>query len=230
MDKSNHQNKAWLGIVLVVVGLAFLSDNLHFIPWHIPYYFFSWEMLLVVIGGAMLMTGRRAGFVFILIGAFFIIPDITGWSGMYIGNWWPIILIIVGISFIVRRGGFQRRSSADMKEGSDFDIVSILSGRNHVVDTEGFTGGKISAIFGGSEIDLTNAKLGSEPAVIDTFAMCGGTSMIVPEDWKVEVDITCILGGFSDSRRKATKEKVDPKKVLILKGFIMCGGGEIKSA
>ena len=49
-----------------------------------------------------------------------------------------------------------------MKEGSDFDLESILSGRTHNVDSEDFKGGKVSVIFGGSEIDMTNVKIGNE--------------------------------------------------------------------
>ena len=177
----------------------------------------------------MLTTGRRSGLVFLLIGGFFIMPDILGFSGIYIRNWWPLILIVVGISILARRGNLSSSGSNGLKEGSDFDVVSILSGRKHVVEAEVFEGGKVTSIFGGSEIDLSNAKMGTEPAVIDSLVMCGGSEIKVPKDWKVQVDVTCILGGFSDSR-KTTEEGVDPKKLLILKGFIICGGGEITSA
>jgi len=230
MGKSEEHNKAWLGIVLVIVGLAFLTDNLHFFRFNIPHFIFSWEMLFIIIGGAMLVTGRKAGFVFLAIGAFFIVPDLFGFSGMYIRNWWPLILVVIGISMIARRGRFGDTDSSGLSSGSDFDVTTILSGRKHMVDTGNFSGGKVTAFCGGSEIDLSKAKPGDEPAVIDTFVMCGGSTLIVPDDWKVQVDVTCILGGFSDSRKRPAIEVVDPQKTLVLKGFICCGGGEIKSA
>lgn len=228
MDKSKDHNKAWLGIVLVIVGLAFLTDNFHFSHITIPHYIFSWEMLLIVIGGAMLVTGRRSGFVFLLIGGFFIAPDVLGFSKIYIRDWWPLILIAVGISYIMRRGNLSGHSG--LTEGADFDVTSILGGRKHIVESDHFEGGKITSIFGGSEVDLTHAKFGDKPAVIDAFAICGGSTIIVPDDWKVEVKVTCILGGFSDSRRASSMESADPKKTLLIKGFFICGGGEIKSA
>ena len=230
MNKTKQNNSAWAGIALVIVGLAFLTDNLHFLPFHIPHYFFSWEMLFIVMGAAMLATGRRGGFVFLLIGAFFLIPEISGWPRLYVRDWWPLILVVIGISMIVKRRRIDSRDSSDLPEGSDFDVVSILSGQERVVDSDSFEGGKVTAIFGGAEIDLTKTKLGSDPAVIDIFVMCGGSTLTVPHDWKVQVDVTCLLGGFSDSRRDSSVESVDPNKLLILKGLILFGGGEIKRA
>ena len=230
MDKQNNQSKAWLGIVLVIVGLAFLTDNLDFFHFQIPHFIFSWKMLFIIIGGSMLVTGRRSGLIFLLIGGFFLIPDIFGWSRLYVRDWWPLILVVVGLSMLFKRSRLNGIDTSNLKGGSDFDVVSVLSGRKHVVDGEVFEGGKVTSVFGGSDIDLTKTNLGPGPAVIDTLVMFGGSTLIVPNDWKVQNEVTCILGGFSDSRRLAAEDTVNPKKVLIIKGFIMCGGGEIKSA
>jgi hypothetical protein len=51
---------------------------------------------------------------------------------------------------------------------------------------------------------------------------------VVPSDWKVQLKMTSILGGFND-KRTFIKESPDPSRILIIKGTAIFGGGEIKS-
>jgi len=57
--------------------------------------------------------------------------------------------------------------------------------------------------------------------------MFGGTQVIVPPDWTVRVEVFSLLGGFSDNRHSDLKVIPDSDKVLIIKGFVMFGGGEV---
>ena len=75
-EQSTTNRKAWLGVALVAIGSYFLLRNLDLIPAFLPYWLFGWEMILIVIGGAMLVTGRREGLIFLFIGGFFLLPDI----------------------------------------------------------------------------------------------------------------------------------------------------------
>ncbi len=65
--------------------------------------------------------------------------------------------------------------------------------------------------------------------MIDVFAMFGGTVIIVPSDWDVKVEISAVLGGVADKRMPSPSYIVEPKKELIIKGFVALGGCEIKS-
>ena len=92
-----------------------------------------------------------------------------------------------------------------------------------------FRGGKITSIFGGSEIDLLDSELSSEINVIEVFYLFGGSAIKVPKDWVIINKVTAILGGFADKRNVSTSAVADPKKTLILRGFVMFGGGEVSS-
>ena len=83
-------------------------------------------------------------------------------------------------------------------------------------------------MFGGSEIDLTQAKLAEGVYTLEVNAIFGGVTVIVPSDWKIELKMTSILGGFTD-KRAYIKENPDPSKVLVIRGSAIFGGGEIKS-
>ncbi len=229
MGNTDNNSKTWFGIVLVVLGGYFLLNNLDLIPSFIPYYFFGWEMILIVIGGAMLVTGRKEGFIFLIIGAVFIIPDIFYWPRIRFRDWWPIVLIIIGISIFLRRrdGGF--RDVGDVDEDY-IDDSSIFGGSEKSVSSKNFKGGKVTSIFGGSTINFSDAKMAEEGAIIDVFCLFGGNELIVPSDWTVVNESFVIFGGFSDRRSRSVTEKNDPKKILKIKGSIVFGGSEIKGA
>ena len=66
------------------------------------------------------------------------------------------------------------------------------------------------------------------PCILDVFTLFGGTTLIVPANWKVQIDAVSILGGLNDKRRVAASE-LDQSKVLVIKGVVMLGGIDIKS-
>ncbi|ELR69845.1 hypothetical protein C900_04548 [Fulvivirga imtechensis AK7] len=232
---TNHSNdkRLWLGVILVAIGGVWLLDNLNIIPYYIPHYFFSWKTFLIVLGLYFTLGRNRseAGIIMIAVGTIFLLQDI---GLFYVRNiwhiFWPAIIIVIGISLIMRRSGFGREHSSDEKKNSlDYiDDFAIIGGRDRKVDSQNFKGGKITAMFGGSEIDLRGAQLAEGVNVIDLFVVFGGSVIIVPPDWNVKVEVTSILGGFSDKRSSALKVVPNSDKVLVVKGFVMFGGGEVK--
>ena len=87
----------------------------------------------------------------------------------------------------------------------------------------------MTAIFGGTEIDLTKAALAPGRNAIELACIFGGATIIVPDDWNVKIEVTPILGGFNDSRKLISGTPVDPSKQLVITGAVIFGGGEVKS-
>lgn len=106
------------------------------------------------------------------------------------------------------------------------DLLTFMGGGKRKITSENFIGGKVTSIFGGSELDLTSANIIEKECVVDVFTMFGGLEVIVPNDWDVRVDVTSIFGGFDDKRNVVGS---DSSKVLIIKGVNIFGGGEVKS-
>jgi predicted membrane protein len=143
---------------------------------------------------------------------------------------WPAIFIVVGAIFIfTKRKGWNPNSvSSDI--GEDYiDYVNIFSGGERQIVSQSFKGGKVTAIFGGSEIDLTKAKLAPGRSELELACIFGGTTIIVPGDWFVTIEVTPVLGGFGDSRKLTPGITVDSTRQLVIKGAVVFGGGEIKS-
>ena len=84
----------------------------------------------------------------------------------------------------------------------------------------------MTAILGGSKLDLRQAVIKGEEAILDVFAMWGGIEIIVPRTWGVVVHGTPILGAFED-KSEQPREQGSPR--LIVRGTAIMGGVEIKN-
>lgn len=177
----------------------------------------------------MLATGKRGGIVFLAIGALFLIPEIFYLPYFEMRDWWPLILIIIGVSIFLRRRDDARRKVEDFDD-SYFEDTAIFGGSEKSYTSQTLKGGKISAVFGGSEINFSDSKMDEDGAVIDILCMFGGSEITVPNDWTVINESFVIFGGYTDIRPRSAIEMNDPNKVLRIKGLAMFGGAEVKGA
>ncbi len=227
-------NRAVIGVVLVLAGLFLVLKNTGFFPDFIDQIIFSWPMLLVVIGLVMTLgsSEKTGGIIVMAVGGFFMIPLIFRETFHMYNMFWPSIFIIVGIIFIVSRRHPWSTSTANSQgiTGDDYvDYVNVFSGGERQVTTQNFKGGKITSIFGGIELDLTKAQLAPGNSDIEIACIFGGATLIVPDTWYITIEVTPVLGGFTDSRKLAPGRIVDSSRHLIIKGAVVFGGGEIKS-
>jgi predicted membrane protein len=111
--------------------------------------------------------------------------------------------------------------------GDDYlDETSVFGGVNKVVVSKNFKGGDIVNIFGGCDINLTQADF-TGTITIDFVQIFGGAKIIVPTDWRVVVKTTSIFGGVEDKRPPALI-KENPEKTLIIDGTSMFAGISIQ--
>ena len=243
----HHDGKGhiWTGFFLLAIGGLALARSMG-AP--VPNWLFSWQMLVIAIG---LFIGFRKGFrdggwfVPVIIGGAFLANDYI-LQGELRRHIWPLILIIVGAFFIFRprrklcfgnpkkkESGLQAETITPISEESYtqddiIDSTNIFSGTKRVILSKNFKGGDIVNIFGGSEIDLTQADMTS-PAILEVTAIFGGATLIVPSNWAIKSSETVtIFGGIGD-KRKIVPTTESPSKTLILKGTMVFGGMEIKS-
>lgn len=235
-DEHDHHypshNRAIVGVVLVLVGLFLVLRNTGFFPGFIDHIIFSWPMLLVAIGLIMTLgsSEKTAGIIVMAVGGFFLLPKIFSETFYNYNMFWPSIFIIIGVIFIVSRRKSGGPAFSKGVAGDDYiDYVHIFSGGERQIISQNFRGGKLTAIFGGTEIDLTKAALATGRNTIELACIFGGATIIVPDDWNVKIEVTPILGGFNDSRKLISGTPMDSTKQLVITGAVIFGGGEIKS-
>jgi len=220
MKRENR--RAFIGLFIVLLGVILLLNNLDLIP-RLPWwlYEYTWQLIFMSVGVLIFLTGSRStGFIFLGIGTFFLLKE---YYYLNVQDFWPVILIIIGLSFIFRH---KRLTGNQESSENFFEAVNIFGGGNQIVTSPAMEGGRITSIFGGSEIDLTKAKA-LPNATIDVLTLFGGSEIRVPADWKVKIEVTAILGGFEDKRTNISQDENAP--VVIVKGLTMFGGGEVKS-
>lgn len=106
-------------------------------------------------------------------------------------------------------------------------IDSIFSGINKRMLTKNFQGGKLTAAFGGIDLDLTQSDF-SGIITLQVDVIFGGVKLVVPPHWDVRVEVTNIAAGVED-KRVYRQSEVDSDKVMVIRGTVFFGGLEIKS-
>jgi predicted membrane protein len=214
------------GLILTLVGVLFLLHNLNIL--YIGNIWRFWPLLVIAAGAAKLLFGRGGertfGAVAVFIGFVFLVDNVFGWH-VHLGELWPVILVIVGVSVVSRaiRGPRVPVDSADLSSlVREQAIVGGIARRN---TSQSFQGGELTAFMGGCEIDLRDARMAGSEAVIDCFAMWGGISIQIPPDWSIEPQLSVFAAGFEDK----TKPPVQPVGRLVLRGTAFMGGIEAKN-
>jgi len=169
----------------------------------------------------------------VLVGVAFLIPDeFLDYNMRHL--FWPIVIIAFGVFMIIRPRksrwgqGFNAGSSTEDTNAGDYlDSSVVFGGINRNIISKNFKGGKIDTMFGGTDLNMTQADF-TGTITIDFNITFGGAKIVVPPQWNIKNEITAILGGVED-KRPIVQNADQGSKLLILRGTVMFGGVEIKS-
>jgi predicted membrane protein len=245
IEKRIRSSRIGSGMFLVLAGLLLLAYKMG-APF--PAWIFTWPVLLIGIG---LLVGIKSrfrnpgSFILILIGGVFLIDQSV--PGINIGNYIaPIIMIGLGILFILRprhhsfgrhrRMRWQQRgfpgnemgntNFETKKENEEYiDVHSVLGGVKKNIQSKNFKGGEIVCFMGGAEINMMQADI-QGTVVLEVNNVFGGTKLIIPANWHVQIEISATFGGVED-KRNFQSNTPDQDKKIVLKGSCLFGGIEI---
>lgn len=223
------------GIVLLALGVLFTLDNLNLyetdaiVRW--------WPVVIVLVGVAKLFgigTTRHVfwGGLFTVFGTLMLGDSLDQWDFEF-WNFWPLFMIFVGAMLLMRgfgRGPLHRLGQSGTGapgaagDAGDLRSWALMSGVTRRISGT-FTGGELSAVMGGVEIDLRNAQLADGVALIEVFVWWGGIDVRVPEGWTVVNEGMAIMGAIEDT----TKVPGDGRNRLIVRGLVVMGGVEVKN-
>ena len=247
--KNREGGRVVAGLILVVIGAAFLLRNTGFI---LPHWLFSWPVILILVG---IYSGFKHNFrnntwiILIVIGSFFLtdkfIPELK-----LAQTFWPVVIIGAGVLMILRpkrnswclnkekwditkwkddSAATYQNSSGAAPDSSDYlNVNAVFSGVNRNMLSKNFQGGNIKAVFGGVEIDLSKADINGEVQIRMDVAF-GGIKLVLPPHWTVKNEIEGLFHGVEDKRNFNTVANINPEKILCLKGSVVFGGVDIRS-
>jgi predicted membrane protein len=235
-----------LGLILLIVGGALLARQLGVI---MPAWLFTWEMLLIVIGLTIGFANRFRDIGWLVIagvGVFFLMDDVYPALKHY---FWPGSIILIGLIIMLSTRRKKKFFPADepqqpqpgepqpkqyqytdaevVNETADvLDVAAVFGAVKRVVLSKNFKGGEIVSVFGGSEINLSQADFQGQ-IKLEVVAIFGGAKLIVPANWEIRSEAAAVLGGIDDKRDPIASQ--GSGKVLILEGTAIFGGIEISS-
>ena len=123
-----------------------------------------------------------------------------------------------------RMESLQQATQTSDEAGAAFNATAVMSGNTFSVVSQDFRQGEVTAAMGGMEIDFRQASMQSQ-ATLRVMAVMGGIEIKVPPDWGVECRATAFLGGVEDK----TVPPAQATKRLVIEGFVMMGGVEVKN-
>jgi len=110
------------------------------------------------------------------------------------------------------------------------NATAVFGGIERRISVRDFRGGRVSAVFGGIELDFRDADIDGNEAVLEVNAIFGGAEIRVPDNWKVEQRGQTLFGGYTDTTRlsaAAADANAPSKKTLLITGSILFGGVEV---
>jgi len=230
----NNQNKTFFwALIFIAGGGVFLMRNFGMLDFNIPVKLISWRLIPLIIGiNALLRKDYINGIIAITIATIFYIPDfLTAAERSQYYKLWPLLLVGVGLTILAKYMFPQQFESCGSPQiAEDLDYIresNIMAGSSSKFITKNFSGGKVDCIMGGSELNLTEADLLNN-ANLKVFVLMGGIEMRIPKEWNVKLDVFPVMGGVEDKITKFPENVVDKNKVLIITGYVIMGGIEIK--
>ena len=214
----NKRNLFW-GIVLIVVGILFLGRNMNW--WNFSIFFEGWWTLFLIVPSIISLVRKESmgtSFLILVLGVLMLLAsqNVIEWSTIW-KVFLPIIIMVVGLSIIFG----NRKVKTKKVRGNAKEYVAIFSGVDEVINKieNDF---KMTAVFGGIELDMRDVTLDSD-LVIDCFTLFGGIDIRLPKDVKVEVNGLPIFGGVENKYRNNHEAKV----TVYINHKTICGGVDL---
>lgn len=245
-EKSHQRGKIVGGLLIIAAGVLFLAKELGA---DIPQWIFTWKMFLIAVG---FIIGVKHKFlhplwlILVVIGGAFIMGDIyPQWN---IRPFWPVLVILVGIAILFKprrsrrhykwhqkfheQRGFRYRHECfehNVSSNEDFvESTTFMGGVKKNILSKKFKGGDITNVFGGAEINFTQADF-EGTATLEMVNVFGGTKLIIPANWEITSDVVAVMGSVEDKRTNIPAPSQEKSKVLILKGTCFFGGVDIRN-
>ncbi|WP_439028621.1 LiaF transmembrane domain-containing protein [Haloarchaeobius sp. DT45] len=177
---------AWkVGALLVLAGVVLLLDTTGLFPLDIT----ALVPTFLLAFGVYVLFAREFTRVFWPL---VLVTVALGWQLVALGvttearvwDYWPVFLIILGVSVIVRRRQQVYR----------IDDVWFT---NHGIDFEDLDTREVIAVFDDAFVDLREADA---PVAVECVAIFGDVTVLVPDDWTVATTAIEVVGDVEDLR------------------------------
>ena len=219
-------NLIW-GIILIVIGLIIGLNSLGIA--NINIFFDGWWTLFIIIPSLIDIIKRpskRESYVWLAVGIVLLLCAQGILSFKIIGKLiLPVILVGIGLSILLKDkvGAKVKEKIKTLNEEGLEEYYATFSGQEINPKGEEFKGASLNAIFGGIDLNLTEAQI-QKDTLINVTSVFGGVDIKVPSNVNVKVKSTSIFGGVDNKVKKYTESL----PTIYVKAFCLFGGADIK--
>lgn len=222
-------NVLW-GLVFIVVGLV-IGLNAMGIT-NINIFFEGWWTLFIIVPsfiGIFKEESKIWNIIWLVVGIVLLLCTRDILSFEIVGKLiFPFILVMIGLSFIFK-DMFQTKVNEKIKklntervDGENF--CATFGGIKNNFKGQEFKGANIDAIFGGVDMDLSEAIINHDQ-IINANAIFGGIDIKAPKGVNIKIKSTPIFGGVSNKLKYEFNENMP---TIYINAFCLFGGVDIK--
>lgn len=217
------------GLAIAGVGVLLLLGQFGYLDianlWHF------WPVFFIISGIAKISSSNYSspriwGGFLIALGVILILHEF-GRFPFGFDRLWPLFIIVGGLLLMWQ--AYDSKRNGEVSGENDVSVFSVFGGSEQHINSQQFRGGTLFAMFGGYQLDLTQAEIEGTQAVIDATSIFGGGEIRIPRHWNVLVRGIGIFGGYGDETGKIPADATKPPKTLIVKGVAMFGGVAVKN-
>ena len=181
-----------IGLIILAVGVLLILRACHVIE---QIAFPGWWAVAIALIGmiSMVRSGINAGNVILLavgvllyLNANQLLKDVNIWL-LIIG----VVIVVIGVRVL-----FHRPAKHIPNTGQQESYTSVFSGSEDKVVGD-FHGTNVTAVFGGVDLDLSEAVV-TEDCAIKITAVFGGVDLVVPRNVHIKVSGVPIFGGYTN--------------------------------
>lgn len=211
--KKNVESKIW-GVVIILVGIIYLGNI--FTWWDVKIFFKGWWTLFIIIPSIIGLFKKEwvSSLLGLSIGALLLFASNSLIEWNLVGKLFiSIVLIVVGISILFK----PKFKNVNKNDKGLPEFIGLFSGNEPKI-TDEFKGASIKSIFGGVDLDLSNAII-KEDIQIDCISIFGGTDIRLPKNVNAKYSGVPVFGGIED------KSEHSKKGPIVLINYVCVFGG-----
>jgi predicted membrane protein len=161
------------------------------------------------------------GLLFVILGILLLLDnlDIADF-GEVVGTCWPIIIIILGLSIVMKKRHHAETINPTNQEQFGSDLLhqsNVFGDITMSVVSQNFKGGSVSTVFGNCDLDLSKSIVADGEHILRIHSVFGDSTIILPKDTAVSVSANTVFGDVNTMGQR--KGGFSPKVETSSPGF-----------
>lgn len=219
-------NLIW-GILLIAIGIIIGLNSLGIT--NITLFFDGWWTLFIIIPNLVDIIKdprKMSNYIWLVVGVVLLLCAQGILRFEIVGKLiLPSILVAIGLSLLLKdkvEAKVKEKIKNLNKDGLE-EYYATFSGQEIHPRGDEFKGASLNAIFGGIDLNLSEAQI-QKDTLINITSVFGGVDIKVPANVNVKVQGTSIFGGVDNKVKKYTENL----PTIYVKAFCLFGGADIK--